>query len=89
MTLDDLVLRESRAIAKDILEAKLAGQNLPLPKESSLDIHLDALINANPQIVVEAEAKVRARKDAYSESLKALGIGQTEIQIIEALDLDL
>lgn len=91
ISLDDLISRESKAIAKEILQTELAKKNLPLPKDSVLDIHLDELIRVVPSIRSTAEERVSAKKDAYSEALRAIGIEpeiKTEAQVIDLDDLD-
>jgi hypothetical protein len=82
LTLEELIDLESREIAKEILEKRLAEQDLPLP-ESGLDIHLDQLIRINPSIVQSARARVEMRLDAYSKALKAIGIDPTPIESME------
>ena len=73
-TFDDLVDAESREIAKQILEEQLAKHGLPLPKPQSLDIHIDQLLATNTKIREMAARRVEAKQDAYSESLKAIGL---------------
>ncbi len=84
---EDLIDRETRTIATEILQTHLAKQNLPLPKDSILDIHLDELIRTVPTIRATAEERVTARKDAYSEALRAIGI-DPEARETQAVDLD-
>lgn len=86
VSLTELILKESRTIALEILERKLDAAGLPLPKESNLETHLDALISAMPEILKTAEARVKSRKDAYSESLAKIGI---EVEPFEILDISL
>jgi hypothetical protein len=83
---DDLVTREARALAREILEKKLSESDLPLPKDSSLEIHLDQLILADPSILISAKKRVEAKADAHSESLRAIGI---ELEIIHPIEIDL
>ena len=86
-SLTDLIDRESRAIAQEMLESRLREFNLPLPKDSSLAIHLDQILATTPQIRETAEARVMAQKDAYSASLRAIGIEPPELP--QVLDLEL
>lgn len=83
LTLSELIDRESREIAKSILETRLAQEYLPLPEGSGLDIHLDALLRIDPKIRSQAEARVTMRLDAYSIALKAIGIDPTPIEAME------
>lgn len=82
LTLDELIDLEAKQIARDILERKLMEQDLPLP-ESGLDIHLNQLIQVNPQIVSDAKVRVEKRLDAYSLALKAIGIDSTPIEALK------
>jgi hypothetical protein len=86
MTFDEWVIAESRKTASDVIEAELEKQGLPLPKDSALDAHIDALLASRPDILDSARVRVEAKSDAYSAALRAIGI--TPI-LIEALDLDI
>jgi hypothetical protein len=82
LTLTELVDRESREIAKEILEKRLAEQDLPLP-ESGIDIHINELLSVSPRIREAARERVELRLDAYSKALKAIGIDPTPIEAME------
>ncbi len=87
ITVDELIDREARNLAKTIIEERLARDNLPLPRESALDIHIGHLLSIDPSIRIQAALRVKARTDAYSESLKAIGL---EIDTSDqAVDIDL
>ena len=86
ITIDELSAAESRLIATEIIERELAKQDLPLPKDTALEFHIDALLETKPEILEIARKRVIARQDAYSDSLRAIGI---EPFIVEAIDLDL
>jgi hypothetical protein len=58
ITREELIEREARKVAADRLERHLAIDNLPLPKESALELHINQLIAADPSIMVEAERNV-------------------------------
>lgn len=83
---DELVVLEARHLAREAIETYLAKQDLPLPRDSALEFHIDALLKTKPEITAIAEDRVRARTDAYSAGLKALGINAT---IDRPLELDL
>lgn len=74
LTFEELVIRESRIIATELLERHLTERDLPLPKESALELHVDQLIATYAEIRSTARSRVEARTDTYSESLKALGL---------------
>ena len=78
LTLDELVAIEARNLACEILEKRLASEDLPLPK-SSLDIHIDELLAIDPTIAERARERVEKRLDAYSQALAAIGIDPTPI----------
>lgn len=74
ISIHDLIEKEARALARDFLERKLGEQDLPLPKDAALEIHLNQLLEADPTLRVRAKARVEAKQDAFSMSLAALGI---------------
>lgn len=82
LTLDELIARESREIAKEILEKRLREEDLPLPT-SGLDIHLDQMLKINPRIIEDAKARVEKRLDAYSSALRAIGIDPSPLESLE------
>jgi hypothetical protein len=86
-THEELVIKECRAIATEILEKFLSARSLPLPKDSALELHVDQLIATNPDIKAQAKLRVEARTDAYSESLRRLGIELPTIAQGTLLDL--
>jgi hypothetical protein len=83
VSLSDLIEKEARALARDFLERELAKQDLPLPKDTALDIHLNQLLEADPNLRLRAKARVEAKQDAFSLSLAALGI---EREVIDTSD---
>lgn len=83
-TFDELVDQEARRLARDLLEDQLARRDLPLPKESQLEFHIEKLLEVNPHIRKDARARVEAQTDAYTESLRAIGLDLTQV---EGLDL--
>ena len=84
MSREELVLAEARFIATDLIERELSKDNLPLPKDSALDAHIDALLSARPDLIDLARERVNAKTDGYRKSLESLGI---EPVIAEVLDL--
>lgn len=84
MTVDELVLAEARHIAIELIEIELNKDNLPLPKDSALDQHIDELLRGRPDILTTARARVDAKSSAYRESLSAVGIN---LDIVEGMDL--
>jgi hypothetical protein len=68
---DDLVDREARHIARQLLEKGLNGLGLPTPPQSALDLHIEQL-SRNVVLRDEAAERVRLRKDAYTESIELL-----------------
>ena len=87
-SLDELITNEARAIATVLLESRLREHNLPLPKDSALALHLDQMILVNPGITVTARERVMARKDAHSESLRAIGLEVPELPLPITINLD-
>ena len=85
----DLVDREARRIAEDQIERLLRARDLPLPKDSALEIHIEQLLITNPEIKVQAEARVVAKQDAHSEGLRALGIEPSHSAPMELDESDL
>lgn len=86
MSFEELVSLEARHLAKEAIETYLSKQDLPLPRDSALEFHIDALLKTKPEITSVAEDRVRARTDAYSAGLAALGISAI---IDQPLELDL
>lgn len=86
-SLEELTLLEARSMALGMLETQLNKHNLPLPKDSALDAHLERILLADPRITTWARERVLAKQDSYSESLKAIGLGTPNDDPIEAMDL--
>lgn len=74
ITLEDLVTREARELAKAQIAAHLATQDLPLPTDSALEIHINNLLIADPSLRSRARDRVSAKTDAYTASLAAIGL---------------
>lgn len=74
ISINELIDREARSLARDFLERKLGEQDLPLPKDTALEIHINQLLEADPNLRLRAKARVEAKQDAFSMSLAALGI---------------
>lgn len=89
LSFDELVDREARAIALGRLESELAADGFPLPKESALEIHLNQMLTLDPSLRAIAAARVEAKSDAYSESLRAIGLGNTADDSDEPIEIDL
>lgn len=85
LSYDEMIDREARQIAREFLQAKLAEMDLPLPRENALETHIDKLIKLHPEFTELATARVDAKADSYSESLKVLGLGSVTIK---PFDLD-
>lgn len=83
ISVEDLVDREARAIATEILERHLTAKGFPLPKESALELHLKHLIAADPSITALARERVDAKNDAYTAGLKTLGLNPPKIEAID------
>lgn len=83
LTTDELVAREARHLARNRLERELSAKDLPLPKESALDLHIDQILKADPEIIVTARKHVDARTDEWTKGLRVLGI------LPEALDIEI
>lgn len=81
VTQEELVIKECRIIATEILARILAEKNLPLPKDSALEIHVDQLIATDSSIKERAKARVDARTDTFTEGLRRLGLAPTPIEI--------
>lgn len=82
---EDLVDKEARNIVLTLIEAELDKQDLPLPKESSLNLHIDQVLKARPDITEKAKQRVEAKLDAYTESLRQIGV---ELTVIRAIDIE-
>ncbi len=80
---EELIRREAREIARQKLEQSLAARDLPLPRDSALDLHIDQLLLHDQGIMALASERVDARTDAYSEGLRLLGL------VPEPLDLQI
>lgn len=83
-TLEELIDQEAKRLAAELLEDHLSRRDLPLPKDSQLDFHVQKLLEVNPRIREDARKRVEAQKDAYTESLQAIGL---DLTVIEGLDL--
>lgn len=83
--LDELIHLEAQVLAREVLARELAAQGLPLPKDPA--IHVDQLISAQPNLVALARERVLARKDAHSESFRAIGLNLPELPLVVDLDL--
>lgn len=81
VSVSELVDKEARALALDFLERELAKQDLPLPKDSALEIHLNQLLTADPTLRVRATARVEAKQDAFSLSLASIGVERDTIMV--------
>ena len=87
LSTEELVSREARTLAVEKLEAALAAVNLPLPKDSQLEIHITQLLKSDPTLLAEAARRVAANQDAYSEGLRAIGL--EALANVEPVDLAL
>lgn len=81
VTFEELIIKESRIIATELLQRQLAAKNLPLPKDAALEIHIDYLIAHDPQIREAARARVDAKQDSYTAGLRLLGLIPAPIKI--------
>ena len=86
-TLEELIDNEAFSLAKTLLEGHLAKHDLPLPKESALEAHINQLLSTNPKIRETAKARVLASQDAYSESLRAIGLPVPELPLPIEIEL--
>ena len=84
MTLSDLATTEARSMAREAIQTELDKQGLPLPRDSVLDAHIDALLSARPDFLTSAAQRVEAKQDAYTRALRAIGI---EPIIVEAIEI--
>lgn len=75
MSIEDLIIREARFLAQQEIERELEKQGLPPPKD--IETHADALVKATERFTEQAKVNVTARKDAFSEALKIIGIDNT------------
>jgi hypothetical protein len=89
LTADELIDREARRLAKEALEKELAIRDLPLPKDSVVEAHITQMLARDPSFKDEATKLVEARTDAYTEGLKAIGIGSNTSRPIPTLDIQL
>ena len=83
---DELVDKEARHLVTRMIEEELQKHDLPLPKESSLTIHINQILKARPDITEKAKQRVDAKLDAYSESLKSIGV---KLEVIRAIEITL
>jgi hypothetical protein len=86
ISFEEAVDKEARHIITQMIEAELDKQNLPLPKESSLNIHIDQVLKSRPDIIEKAKQRVDARLDAHTESLRQIGV---KLEIIRAIEITL
>jgi hypothetical protein len=69
----ELVSREMREIARNIIETELNKLHLPTPSDSAMEEHIDKLIQVkNLEILNEAELRVKNRRDVFTESMAAM-----------------
>lgn len=80
---DELVDREARRLATERLEHELAVQDLPLPRDSAIEVHIAQILRRDPAIRERAIRLVEARADAYTEGLRAIGViaGPLDIEL--------
>lgn len=80
---EELVDREARRLAIEKLEHELAVQDLPLPRDSAIDVHIAQILRRDPSIRERAAQLVEARADAYTEGLRAIGViaGPLDIEL--------
>ncbi len=76
---DERVDLEVRALAAALLEKRLASQGLPVPKASALTVHIEQLVRNSPVLRTLAESRVTASKEAFEESLKAIGLESSDL----------
>lgn len=84
--IDELVDKEARHIVTLIIENHLNKSDLPLPKESSLALHIDHILKSRPDIIEKARERVNAGEDFLSGTLKELGI---TLEIIRPIEITL
>jgi hypothetical protein len=68
LSFDELVDREARGEARELIRINLEKANLPLPKDSAMDKHVDELLKASPNILANAKTRVEAQKTVFAES---------------------
>ena len=88
VSLTELIDREASSIARSLLERELAKQDLPLPKEPVLELHITQLLLGDPTIRDRARLRVEARQDAFSLSMAAIGVDQPKLEIIDTSNLE-
>jgi lysyl-tRNA synthetase class I len=86
ISFEEIVDKEARLIVTSMIEAELDKQNLPLPKESSLTLHVDQILKSRPDIIEKARQRVDAKLDAYTESLRKIGV---KLEVIRAIEITL
>lgn len=88
ISLTDAIEREARNMARLHLEHELAQQDLPLPKDAALEIHISQIIEADSSFRERARGRVEAKKDAFTMSLAALGVERKEVEIVDTSKLE-
>lgn len=73
LTFDEIIDRVARSMARDLLERELDKLNLPLPRDSALDRHIDEILRTNPQLRDTARLRVEAKQYAVEEIYSAMG----------------
>lgn len=73
LTFEELVDREAKRLATEKLEHELAVQDLPLPRESAIEVHVAQILQNDPTIRERAARLVEARSDAFTEGLRSIG----------------
>ena len=84
MSKDELIRAEAKRIGIELIEVELNKKDLPLPRDSALDLAVNSLLANRPDIIELARSRVDAKTDGYRQSIESLGI---EPVIIEALEL--
>lgn len=89
MEKSELIDREARRLAQALLEIQLAKRDLPLPRGVSLDFHIDALLATDARIRATATRHVELKAKTYQESLRHLGLDESDIELVTDLDTEL
>ena len=70
---EDPVYVEAMSLAREMIEIRLASQNLPVPR--NIDLHAEALLEARPDLLLQAKNRIEIKLGVVKQQVERLGIG--------------